>query len=74
VNSLSSRGGSREERGPGRPLFFSKVNFIFFTLYTMSEEIFLQLSFDFIVAEIRGVFGSVWGGGVCARARVCVIP
>jgi len=32
----------------------------------MSEEIFLKLNLDFIVAEIRGVFGSV---GV--YARVC---
>jgi len=32
----------------------------------MSEKIFLKLNLDFIVAEIRGVFGSV--GGVC----VCV--
>jgi len=35
-------------------------------LYTMSEKIFLKLHLDFIVAEIRGVFGSV--GRVC----VCV--
>jgi len=28
-------------------------------LYTMSEKIFLKLNLDFIVAEIRGVFGSV---------------
>jgi len=33
----------------------------------MSEKIFLKLNLDFIVAEIRGVFGSV---GV--YARVCV--
>jgi len=38
-------------------------------LYTMPEQIFLKLKFDFIVAEIRGVFGSV---GV--YACVCVIP
>jgi len=30
-------------------------------LYTMSEKIFLKLNFDFIVAEIRGVFLEVWG-------------
>jgi len=36
----------------------------------MSEKIFLKLNFDFIVAEIRGVFGSV--GGVCVFACVCL--
>jgi len=44
---------------------------VFFTLYTMSEKIFLKLNFDFIVAEIRGVFVSV---GVYACVCVCVIP
>jgi len=52
------RGGSRGAEGSGPPIF-GKVNFIFFTLYTMSEKIFLKLNLDFIVAEIRGVFGSV---------------
>jgi len=33
------------------------------------SKIFLKLNFDFIVAEIRGVFGSV---GVYARACVCL--
>jgi len=33
----------------------------------MSEKICLKLNLDFIAAEIRGVFGSVWG---CMR--VCV--
>jgi len=37
----------------------------------MSEKIYLKLNFDFIVAEIRGVFGSV---GVYAFVCVCVIP
>jgi len=56
---LSYRGGSR-----GRaPLFLAKS---IFTLYTMSEKIFLKLNFDFIVAEIRGVFGSVGCMRVCA--------
>jgi len=36
----------------------------------MSERIFLKLNFDFIMAEIRGVFGSV---GVYACVCVCVI-
>jgi len=35
----------------------------------MSEKIFLKLKFDFIVTEIRGVFGSL---GVYARVCVCV--
>jgi len=57
-----------ESRGAGaRPLIFGKVNFIF-TLYAMSEKIFLKLNFDFIVAEIRGVFGSV---GVYACVCLC---
>jgi len=34
----------------------------------MSEKIFLKLNFDSIVAEMRGVFGSMGGG----RMRVCV--
>jgi len=59
--------------GPDPPIF-GKVNFISLhciqcsssTLYTMSEQIFLKVNLDFIVAEIRGVFGNV--GDVC----VCV--
>jgi len=34
----------------------------------MSEKIFLKLGFDFIVAKIRGVFGSV---GVCVCVCLC---
>jgi len=37
----------------------------------MSEKIFLKLNFDFIVAEIRGVFGCV---EVYVCVCVCVIP
>jgi len=45
--------------GPGGPPpIFGKLSFIF-TLYTMFGKIFLKLNLDFIVAEIRGVFGSV---------------
>jgi len=41
-------------------------------LYTMSEKIFLKLNLDFIVAEIRGVFGSERGVCVCVnRNRGC---
>jgi len=54
----------RIQGGPG-PYIFGKVSLIFFTLYTMSYEISLKLNLDFIVAEIRGVFGSVWGVCVC---------
>jgi len=64
-DKIPTRGGSR---GGADPPIFGKVNFIFFKLYTLSEKIFLKLNFDFIVAKIRGVFGSV--EGVCAR--VCV--
>jgi len=57
------RGGSRG--GPAPPYFWQS-QFYFFTLHSMSEKIFLKLNMDFIVAKIRGFFGSV--GGVC----VCV--
>jgi len=57
-------GGSRGGGGPG-PRYFWQSQFYFFTLYTMSEKIFLKLKFDFIVAEIRGVSGSVGGVRVC---------
>jgi len=54
--------------GPGGPgPLFSAKSILFFTLYTMSEKIFLKLNFDFIVAEIR-VFRSV---GVYACVCVC---
>jgi len=55
--------------GPGgpNPYFWQ---FYFFTLYTVSEKIFLKLNFDFIVAEIREVFGSV--GLVCVCLCVSV--
>jgi len=43
----------------------------------MSEKIFLKLNLDFIVAEIRGVFGSVgWCMRVCVnrnRGRYCFL-
>jgi len=39
----------------------------------MSGKIILKLNFDFIVAEIRGAFGSV-GVYACVRVCVCVIP
>jgi len=38
----------------------------------MSEKIFLELNFDFIVAEIQGVFAEVWGVCVCEAVCVCV--
>jgi len=55
----------------GAAPYFWQSRVYFLKLYTMSEKIFLKLNFDFIVAEIRGVFGSV---GVYARVCVCVIP
>jgi len=39
--------------------YFRQSQFNFFTLYTMSEKMSLKLNLDFIVAEIRGVSGSV---------------
>jgi len=54
-------------QGARAPYFWQR-QFYFFTLYTMSEKIFLKLNFDFIVAKIR-----FWKfGGVCVC--VCVIP
>jgi len=55
----------------GPPALFLAKSILFFTLYTMSEKIFLKLNFNFIMVEIRGVFGSV---GVCVCVCVCVIP
>jgi len=52
---MFDRGGSMGGRAP---LFLAK-SILFSTLYTMSEKIFLKLNLVFIVAEIRGVFGSV---------------
>jgi len=60
------RGGYR---GGAPPLFLAKSILLFYIVYTMSEKIFLKLSFDFIVADIRGVFASV---GVYACVCVCV--
>jgi len=54
-----NRGGSRGALEPGPPPLFLVKSILFFTLYTMSENIFLKLNLDFIVAEIRGDFGSV---------------
>jgi len=48
------------------PSIFGKVTLIFLHCIQCLKKIFLKLNLDFIVAEIRGVFGSV--GGVC----VCV--
>jgi len=57
-NYTDCSGGSRGGGGPGPPYFWQS-QFNFFTLYTMSKEIFLKLNFDFIVTEIREIFGSV---------------
>jgi len=54
----------RQIQGAQAPFLAKSI--LFSTLYTMSERIFFKLNLDFIVAEIRGVFGSM--GGVC----VCV--
>jgi len=39
----------------------------------MSEKIFLKLNLDFIVAEIRGVFGSVWGVAYASANKIASI-
>jgi len=52
--------------GGPRPHIFGKVSLILLHCIQCLKKIFLKLNLDFIVAEIRGVFGSV--GGVC----VCV--
>jgi len=62
INLVVCSGGSRGARAP----YIWQSQFNFFTLYKCLKKIFLKLNFDFIVAEIRGVFGSV--GAVC----VCV--
>jgi len=55
----------RRIRG-GRAPYFWQSQFYFLHCIQCLKKIFLKLNFDFIVAEIRGVFGSE--GGVC----VCV--
>jgi len=63
---LKSTGADPGGAGAPGPLFLAK-SILFFTLYTMFEKI-LKLNFDFIVAEIRGVFLEVWG---CMRVCLC---
>jgi len=59
--------GADPGKRPGSPgpLFLAKLALLFYIVYNV-WKIFLTLNVDFIVAEIRGVLGSV--GGVC----VCV--
>jgi len=52
------RGGSRGAGGPG-PSYFWQSQFNFLHCIQCLKKIFLKLNLDFIVAEIRGVFGSV---------------
>jgi len=73
----NNSGGSRRAGGTGPPIFWQS-QFKLFTLYTMSEKIFMKLNLDCIVAEIRGVFGSVEGVCVCVcvnrnRGRYCFL-
>jgi len=49
----------RIQGGPG-PLFLAKSILFFYIVYNVRKKI-LKLNFDFIVAEIRGVFLEVWG-------------
>jgi len=62
---------------PGGPApLFWQSQFYFLKLYTMSEKLFLKLNLDIIVAEIRGVFGSVGDVCVCVnrnRGRYCFL-
>jgi len=53
-------------RGPNPPPYFRKSQFYFFTLYTMSEKIFLNLNLVFIVEKSEKFLEVL--GGVC----VCV--
>jgi len=48
----------RIQGGFAPPPIFGKVNFIFYIVYNV-WKIFLKLNLDFIVAEIRRVFGSI---------------
>jgi len=73
--TLLNSGGTRGAQ-EARPRF-GESQFNFFTLYTMSEQIFLKLNLAFIVAAIRGVFGSV-GVYACVcvnrnRGRYCFL-
>jgi len=54
--------------GPG-PTIFGKVNFIFFTLYTMSEKIFLKLIFLFYSGRNPRSFWKC--GVVCVCVCLC---
>jgi len=57
-------------RRGGRAPYFWQSHFYFLHCIQCLKNIF-EIEFDFIVAEIRGVFGSV---GVYACVCVCVIP
>jgi len=56
VRVLPGNFSGADSGGPGAPVF-GKVNFIFLHCIQCLKELFLKLNFDFIVAEIRGVFG-----------------
>jgi len=55
------------------PLFLTKSMLFFYSVYNV-WKIFLKLNFDFIVAEIRGVFFGSVGVYACVYVCVCVIP
>jgi len=67
MNTEPPRAGADPRRGAGAQATYFWQPILFSTLCTMSEKIFLKLNLDFIVAEIRRVFGSA---GV--YACVCV--
>jgi len=71
-----TRSGATKQPKPqpglqGRIPYFWQSQFYFFTLYTMSEKYFLKLNLDFVVAEIRGVYGSVYACVCVNRDRGC---
>jgi len=55
--------------GGGPAAYFWQSQFYFLHCIECLKKIFLKLNFDFIVAEIRGVFGSV-GVYACVSASV----
>jgi len=55
--------------GGADPLFWQN-QFYFLHCIQCLKKICLKLNLDFIVAEIRGVFGSVWGVCVCVWIEI----
>jgi len=59
----------RIQGGPGPPIF-GKVNFIFFTLYTMSGKNIFEIEFGFYSGRNPRSFGSMGGVYVCVWIEI----